>query len=380
MESSGCRKVSGSAGQIRHSGMTCVPRSFGGLFPRLVSFDNLLAAFAKARRGKRGKQAVAEFDLNLEPELLRLQCELTKGTWHPGPYYSFYVHDQKCRLITAAPFRDRVVHHALLNVLEPVFEPTFISDSYACRVGKGQHRALDRFQHWARGNRYVLCGDVRKFYPSVDHEVLMAILRRRIRDLRVIELCEMILGSGAGILESEYELGWFAGDELFTPLERSRGLPIGNLTSQFFGNVYLNELDHFVKEKLQCPCYLRYMDDFAVFCDDPVELADTKSAIGLSLAGLRLTLHRCRTRIWRTGDGVQFVGWRVFPGHRLVRKATAYRFCRHLRRLLRLRRSGTIGRERLGAALVAWFGHTGHGTTFQLNREVLRRAELLACS
>jgi len=380
MESSGCRRVGGSAGQIRHLGIKCVPRSFGNLFPRLASFDNLLAAFVKARRGKRRKQAVAEFELNLEPELLRLQCELTNGTWHPGPYYSFYVHDQKRRLITAAPFRDRVVHHALLNVLEPVFEPTFISDSYACRVGKGQHRALDRFQHWARGHRYVLCGDVKKFYPSVDHEVLMAILRRRIRDLRVIELCEMILGSGAGILESEYELGWFAGDELFTPLERSRGLPIGNLTSQFFGNVYLNELDHFVREVLRVPYYLRYMDDFAVFSNDPVALAETKSAISLLLARLRLALHRGRTRLWRTGDGVQFLGWRVFPGHRLVRKATAYRFCRHLRRLLGLRRSGLIGRGRLGAALVAWFGHTGHGTTFQLNREVLRRAELLACS
>jgi len=348
-----------------------MPRSHGGLFDRLVSFDSLLAAYYRARRGKRRKPAVAGFELDLEPELLRLQDELVSGRWRPGTYHNFYVCDHKRRLITAAPFRDRVVHHALLNVLEPVFEPTFFYHSYACRKGKGQHRAIDRFQSWSRGHKYVLRGDVRKFYPSVDHEILAGLLARRIRDRRILALCCTILDSGAGILESECEIAWFPGDNLFTPLERKRGLPIGNLTSQFFGNVYLNELDDFVKERLKCRCYLRYMDDFAMFSNDTHALAEAKKRVGEFLASLRLTLHRRRTRVWRTSDGPEFLGLRVFPRHRLVRKATAFRCGRHL--------SGLNGR-RVRASLTAWFGHTRHANSYRLNAELLGRAGLLAAA
>jgi hypothetical protein len=332
----------------------------------------------RARRGKRRKRAVAEFESSLEPELLRLQDELAAGTWRPGPYRSFYVHEHKRRLITAAPFRHRVVHHALLNVLEPVFEPMFIHDSYACRVGKGQHKAIDRFQHWARGHKYVLRGDVRKFYPSVDHEILMAVLRRRIRDQQVLALCGTILASGAGILESEYEMAWFGGDDLFTPLGRGRGLPIGNLTSQFFGNVYLNELDRFIKQTLGCRCYLRYMDDIALFSQDKRELYCWLLRVMEALAGLRLMLSRGRTRVWQAGDGVEFLGLRVYPGHRLVRRATAHRYCRRLKKLALLRRCGRATYQNVRDSLAAWFGHTVRAHAYRLNREILGRSALLA--
>jgi len=318
--------------------------------------------------------------MNLEPGLLRLQGELADGTWRPGPYHSFYVHEHKRRLITAAPFRDRVVHHALLAVLEPVFEPGFIHDSYACRVGKGQHRAIDRFQHWARGNKYVLRGDVRKFYPSVDHQVLCGLLRRRIRDRRVLALCEAILQSGAGILDSEYELAWFHGDELFTPLRRARGLPIGNLTSQFFGNIYLNELDHFVKERLRCRCYLRYMDDFAVFGENRHALVAVKRQIERFLESLRLTLHRHRTRAWRSSDGPEFLGLRVFPGHRLVRRTTSYRYSRRLNELVLLSRAGRSPLEDVRDSFMAWLGHTRRADAYRLNRRILARSDILAPS
>jgi len=344
-------------------------RSFGGLFDKLTSFENLLGAFLRARRGKRAKPAVARFEMDLELRLLGLQRELVAGAWRPGPYRSFYVHEQKKRLITAAPFRDRVVHHALLAVLEPVYEPCFIHDSYACREGKGQHAAINRFQHWARGRRFVLRGDVRKFYPSVDHELLLALLSRRIRDRRVLRLCRSILDSGAGILEPEYELAWYPGDDLFSPLARKRGLPIGNLSSQFFGNVYLNGLDHFVKERLCCRRYLRYMDDFAVFDDSKARLAQARRRIGCFLAGLRLEPAAGRTRVWRTSDGVEFLGFRVYPGHRLVRKVTAFRYGRRLSRLRK---------DQVSKSLTAWFGHTCHGDCFRINRLVLARAGLLA--
>jgi len=206
----------------------------------------------------------------------------------------------------------------------------------------------------------------------------MAILRRRIRDQRVVALCEAILASGAGILEGEYELAWFAGDGLFTPLERRRGLPIGNLTSQFFGNVYLNELDHFIKERLRVRCYLRYMDDIAVFGADRRCLSVVRQRIEHHLESLRLTLHRQRTRVWRSGDGSQFLGLRIFPGHRLIRKATACRYCRHLKGLVRLQRTGHTDLDKLRESLVAWFGHTRHASCYQLNSTLLRRAGLLA--
>jgi RNA-directed DNA polymerase len=353
-----------------------MPRSFGSLFPRLVSFDNLLAAFSRARRGKRHKPAVGAFEAALEVELLRLQDELASGAYRPGPYRSFYVHQQKRRLITAAPFRDRVVHHALLRVLEPVFEPAFIRDSYACRVGRGQHQSLDRYQAWSRRYRYVLRGDVAKFYPSVDHRILLGLVRRRVRDARLLELVAMIVESGAGILDSEWPVSWFEGDTLFSPLERKRGLPIGSLTSQFFGNVYLNELDHYVKERLRCRAHLRYMDDFAVFGDDPAELAAHQRSISEFLARLRLTLHRARTRVWRTSDGAEFLGFRVFPEHRLPRKATVYRYSRHLRRLAE--RKGPAALQRIRDSFAAWHGHTQHGKWYQVNRLVLEHAELLA--
>ncbi|MFO7675685.1 MAG: reverse transcriptase/maturase family protein [bacterium] len=353
-----------------------MPHSFGGRFERMVRFESLLAAFRQARRGKRGRPDVAAFELNLEPGLLRLQRELVSGEWRPGPYRNFYVEDQKRRLITAAPFRDRVVHHALHAILEPVFETGFIHDSYACRRGKGQHRALARYQRWARGSRFVLRGDIRKFYPSVDHGILRRQLDRRIRDRRVLALCELILASGAGILEPEYELAWFPGDDLFTPLARVRGLPIGNLTSQFFGNVYLNKLDHFVKEELRCRRYLRYMDDFAVFADNPSALHGVRRDIERFLWDLRLTLHEARTRVWRTGDGAEFLGFRVWPGHRLVRKATAVRYARALRKLAA--GSGAARNRRVRESLTAWLGHSRWGNSYRLNRQVLGRAGLLA--
>lgn len=353
-----------------------MPRSHGSLFSRLASFDNLLAAFRQARRGKRRKPAVAEFEARLEVELPRLQDELLTGAYNPGPYRSFYVNEHKRRLITAAPFRDRVMHHALLRVLEPAFEPAFISDSYACRIGKGQHRALGRYQAWSRRYRYVLRGDVVKFYPSVDHDILLRLVQRRVRDRRLLALAAMIVESGAGILDAECPVYWFDGDTLFTPLERKRGLPIGNLTSQFFGNVYLNELDHFVKERLRCHAYLRYMDDFALFGDAPEELASHRRSIEQCLAGLRLALQADRTRVWRTSDGAEFLGFRVYPGHRLPRKATVYGYTRHLRRLAGC--TGPQARQRVRDSFDAWRGHTRHGKSFQVDRLVLKHAGLLA--
>jgi RNA-directed DNA polymerase len=197
---------------------------------QLCSWDNLLLAYRRASKGKRGHPSVATFEYRLEDNLLQLRGELLSKTYHPGAYTSFYVHDPKRRLISAAPFRDRVVHHALVRVIEPIFECSFIADSYANRVGKGTHRALDRCQQFARRFRCVLQCDVQKFFPSVDHAILGDVLARKVPDPDVMWLVGRILESGTGVLAREYEMMWFPGDDLFAAL-RPRGLPIGNLTS-----------------------------------------------------------------------------------------------------------------------------------------------------
>ena len=232
-------------------------KAYRNLYPQVCDWDNLYLAYRKARRGKRGRAPAATFEYNQEANLVQLHQELIAKTYAPGDYHSFYIHEPKRRLISAAPFRDRVVHHALCNIIEPVFERGFIYDSYANREGKGTHRALDRAQQFARRFRYVLQCDVRQFFPSVDHAILRGILSHKIADHDVLWLIDHILGSGLGVLAQEYEMQWFPRDDLFA-INHPRGLPIGNLTSQFWANCYLNPLDHFVKRELCCGGYVRY--------------------------------------------------------------------------------------------------------------------------
>jgi len=224
-------------------------KTYRNLFPQVYSFQNLLAAFHRARRGRAGREYVAEFEFFLEGNLLQLEEELRTETYRPGGYRSFYIYEPKKRLVSAAPFRDRVVHHALVGVLEPIWEARFIHDSYACRRGKGIHQAVDRAHALVRNYCYALKGDVVKFFPSVDYDILLGLLARHVADPPVLRLAARILESGAGVLDGEVEPAWFPGDDLFSPL-RPKGLPIGNLTSQFWANVYLNELDQFVKREL----------------------------------------------------------------------------------------------------------------------------------
>ena len=300
------------------------------LYDQVSSFENLWLAERKAAKGKRGQPAAAAFEFNLEDELLRLQDELVAQTYQPGPYHSFYIRDPKHRLISAAPFRDRVVHHALCNVIEPIFERTFIGDSYANQVGKGTHRALDRAQAFARRYRYVLQCDVEQFFPSVDLAILRGILARKIADPGVLWLADRIMDGGAGVLANEYAMVYFPGDDLFAA-NRPRGLPIGNLTSQFWANVYLNELDQFVKRELRCPAYLRYVDDMLLFADDKRQLWAWKDAICGRLAKLRLTIHVRESTVYPVATGIPFLGFRVYPDHRRLKRRNGVAFARRLR-------------------------------------------------
>ncbi len=344
------------------------------LYPQVWNFESLYLAYRKARKGKRGRPAAATFEFNLEDNLFQLQKELKAKTYRPGPYTNFHIHEPKLRLISAAPFRDRVVHHALCNVIEPLFERRFISDCYANRVGKGTHRSLDRCQQFARRHRYVLQCDIRQFFPSIDHVMLRQALARVITDPEVMGLVDRILDSGVGILSEEYEMVWFPGDDLLA-VHRPRGLPIGNLTSQFWANVYLNHFDHFVKRELRCqrrsPAYLRYVDDFLLFANDKETLWRWRAAIIERLARLRLIVHEARCHPRPVTEGIPFLGFLVFPTHRRLRRCKGIRYRRRLKRLLASYQSGEVELDQVHASVQGWLNHVRYGDTWGLRRAML---------
>jgi RNA-directed DNA polymerase len=348
-------------------------KTYKHLYPCICAFDNLYLAHRKARRGgKRKKPEVADFEHNLGENLLRLQEELQTQTYRPGPYRSFIHIERKERKISAAPYRDRVVHHALINVINPIFEARLIHDTYANRVGKGTHRALDRAQHFAQRYTYVLKCDVREFFPSVDHTILHGLLARHIGCARTLWLVDRILESGAGVLADRYTPVYFPGDDLFS-INRPRGLPIGNLTSQHWANLYLHPLDLFVKQTLRCRPYLRYCDDFLLFAADKRSLHHWRNQVIDFLATLRLTLHERQAQVFPVRNGVDFLGWRVFPHYRRLRRDNVRHAVRRLQRQQAAFARGELSQEQLSASVRAWLAHAAHGSTYRLRSRIMRR-------
>ena len=341
------------------------------LFPHITSWENLLTAYHKAARGKRGRYAAAAFERKLADNLLALQDELRRGVYQPGAYRHFTIHEPKRRLISAAPFRDRVVHHALCNVIEPLFENRFHPHSYANRKGKGTHRAVDQLQKYARQYRYVLRLDARQHFPSLDHAILKKELFRLIRDEQTRQLIEVILQSGAGVLAGEYDMVYFPGDDLFAA-NRPRGLPIGNLTSQFWSNCYLNPLDWFVTRQLGCPAYLRYVDDFALFSHSKRQLWRWREQIIAFLAGLRLTVHANAAQVTPTAHGIPWLGFVVYPAHRRLKRRNVTRFRRRLAQNIMLYRAGEITFAELDASVQGWINHARYADTWRLRSCLFR--------
>ncbi|MCP4536454.1 MAG: RNA-dependent DNA polymerase [Chloroflexi bacterium] len=351
------------------------------LYDKIYTWDNLYEAWRKASKGKRGRVPAASFEFRLEDNLLQLQQELENKTYRPGPYYSFYIHDPKRRLISAAPFRDRVIHHALCNLIEPMFERRFIFDSYANRVGKGTHRALDRCQEFARRYRYVLSIDICRFFPSIDHAILRQTLARVIIDPETMWLVDRILESGTGILNDEYEMAWFPGDDLLAA-NRPRGLPIGNLTSQFWANCFLDPFDHFVKRELRC-CkqrggYLRYVDDCLFFANDKATLWAWQKAAIERLGHLRLTIHKKQAHPHPVTEGVPFLGFVVFPTQRQLKRRKGINFRRRFKALLTSYTASEIPIERVGVSVQGWVNHVRYGDTWGLRQAILLAQPIIA--
>lgn len=339
------------------------------MFDALCDWGNLWQAAHLAARGKRRRASAAAFEHQVADRLIELQAELRARTYRPGAYCHFFIHEPKRRKISAAPFRDRVLHHALCRVIEPVFEARFIAHSYANRVGRGTHRALDRLQHWARQYRYALRADVVQHFPSLDHAILRAKLARGIPDVDVMGLVDAILASGAGVLAGEYTQVYFEGDDLLAAC-RPRGLPIGNLSSQFWSNVYLNDFDWFVQRELGCGAYLRYVDDFVLFDNDKHKLWACKERVVARLAQERLTLHEAQTQVVPTACGIPWLGFVVHPTHRLLKRRNAVNFTRRLEHKLDAYRAGAISFAELDASVQGWINHVRFADTWGLREHV----------
>ena len=344
-------------------------RRHSGLWARVVAWDNLRLAARKARRGKRDRGDVQCFEFDEEAELWRLQGELIERTYQPGPFRSHWITRPKPRLISAAPYRDRVVHHALMNVLEPILDQHFHPYSYACRKGKGTHAAADRLQSLMGRFHYLSQCDIRKYFPSIDHDILKGLFRRLIKDRQVLYLMDLIVDCSN---EQEAVIDYFQGDDLFTPHERRRGLPIGNLTSQWFANWYMTGLDHYLTSHLRCHGYVRYCDDFVLLDNDRHTLAERLSAIRDWLSRIRLRLKRERVPVIPVQAGLTFVGYRIWATHRLVCKRNIRQFRRRVQWMRKAYAEGIIDWCDVKPRLDSWMGHARQANSERLLRRISR--------
>lgn len=358
----------------RHSSR-CAGRFIMNLYDKLCSYDNLFLAFRKARKNKTARWYVKEFEKDLERNLMILENELRTIKYNPSRMKTFVIHNPKTRVINASHFRDRVVHHAVCNVIEPIFEKSFIYDSYASRKGKGTHAAIKRFDIFkrqvsrnglpvrnAKDNNmvvgFVLKADIRHYFDTVNHEILLAILRKKIDDEKVIWLVKTILNN-------------------HKTKEQGKGMPIGNLTSQFFANVYLNELDYFVKHELRTKFYIRYLDDFVILHNDRSKLDEWKEQINEFLCTqLKLELHPEKSKIYPLYRGITFLGFRIFYYYKLLKKSNIKSIHKRLDKFKQEYRGRFISHEEVESRMEGWFAYAVRGNTHKLCRKLKKKLKL----
>lgn len=339
-------------------------RRYHNLFQTLASPEHLFLAWEAFRRGKGAREDVQRFEFALEENIFALLHDLRSRSYKHGPYHAFLVHDPKTRRIHRATVRDRVLHHALVLALNPVFEPSFIAHSFACRRGKGTHRGVRSLDAMLRsvsrnGTRacHVLKCDISRFYASVRHDTLLHILERTLCDEEMLRLVREVVSS--------FTAGYS------NPGEAPRGLPLGNLTSQLFANVYLHELDMVIKHQLRVRHYVRYMDDFAIVSDDPVYLESLLPSVRMFIdRALGLTLHPRKVTIRKFRQGIDWLGYVLLPGHRGVRRSTRRRMFRVLRGRVQECNAGVRTRESVEQSLQSYRGVLKHANTFRIGQEL----------
>lgn len=349
-------------------------QTYNNIFNKIYYYENLLRAYNEAKKGKAQLDYVIKFTKNLRENLLQLQKELLTQTYKPEKLTTFIIKDPKLRVISKSIFRDRIAHHAIVQVLEPIFDPVFIYDSYANRIGKGTSKALERGELFLRkvsknGNckcwgeaknsnfikGYALKADIRKYFETVDQRILLNIIKRKIKDKGVISLIK-------GILDN------------FDTKIKGKGMPLGNLTSQFFANVYLNELDQFVKHILKAEYYMRYVDDFMIIHRNKEALELYKNKINKFLtAKLKIQLHPDKTKIIHLSQGVPFVGFRIFYNYKILRKGARRRINARLKEWKELNDMGLLERDQALEKLLGWMAYAVNVDTYYLRKKSMAK-------
>lgn len=324
-----------------------IMKQFIHTFEEIINIDNLLSAWKEFVKGKRNKADVQEFQLHLMDHIISLHTDLRNKTYQHGSYTQFHISDPKPRLISKASVRDRLLHRAIYRILYPFFDNTFISNSYSCRINKGTHKALNQFRKYgyvvSKNNTktcWVLKCDIKKFFDSIDHHILLSILKKNISDLDTLWLLENVIAS-------------------FSSTKTGKGLPLGNLTSQLLVNIYMHEFDSYIKHNLHIKHYIRYADDFIILSDNRTRLTTLIPIIQTFLAkSLALQLHPKKVFISTLASGVDFLGWVHFPDRRVLRTSTKKRMLKR------------ITNHPTSETLASYRGLLRHGNTYKLIRNI----------
>lgn len=346
-------------------------RSLGGgfkseahsIFEKIISLDNLFSAWREFRKGKSQKPDVQQFEFNLEDNLFQIHQELQTKTYQHSNYTSFFIKDPKLRHIHKACVKDRIVHHAIFRLLYPIFDKSFVFDSYSCRLNKGTHKAVDRLEEFCRklsqnNTRSILAlkCDIRKFFDSIDQDILLNLIKKKIEDENTLWLIKAIIES--------YEK------------EKNKGLPLGNVTSQLFANIYLNELDQFIKHKIKAKYYSRYCDDFLIINKDKNYLANLTNLIKQFLnQTLKLNLHPDKIEIRKYRQGVDFLGYVVLPHYRVLRTKTKRRIFRKIKQKCQDLKNNLVSKESFNQSLQSYLGVLKHCKGWKIKEELINLIE-----
>jgi len=333
-------------------------KKYKNLYSKICSSKNLMRAWINAKKGKTKSRYVKSFQKNLRNNLLKLKEELINQTYEPCSLKNFVLRDPKTRKISKSAFRDRVVHHALCNLIVPDFEKGFIYDSHANQIGKGTLKAIERFDKFKRKvsknntrKCFVLKADIKHYFEEIDHQILINIIKKKIKDKKVIWLIKQILSVN----------------------NKTKGMPLGNLTSQFFANLYLNELDAYAKHKLKAKYYIRYVDDFVILHESKEQLEKWKNKIDKFLKEkLKIELHPSKSHVLRLNGGINFLGFRIFYYHKLLRKSNLKNFNRKFNNLKILFNEEVIGREKALGSLEGWLAYCSHANTHKYRKHLMK--------
>lgn len=341
-------------------------KTYNNLWNDLCSYKNLLFAFQKARKGKTKKDYVKEFEKEIKENLLQLRVDLLFHCYRPEKLQTFIIQDPKTRKISKSAFRDRVVHHAICNILEPIYEKIFIYDSYANRKGKGTLKGIERFDTFkrrvSRNNTlscYILKADIKQYFETIDQNILINLLKKKIRDKGLLNLIQIILNNYEG-------------------KQKGKGMPLGNLTSQFLANVYLHELDIFVKQTLKCKRYIRYVDDFIILDTDKKHLELMKQVLGIFLEQkLKISLHKGKSKVISLERGVSFLGFRIFYYYRLLKKANLRKIERRFIEQKKAYDRNSTLYDNIYNSLEGTLAHVSHGNTYHWRIQKVSQIEQL---